>query len=264
MVHVEFTVTRRHLIILTGLLLAILLLVPGASWASHQFSDVPDSDWAHDDISWLADAGVTLGCGDGSTFCPDDPVTRREMAVFMHRLSTGEVVDASTAVNADHVDGLDSTAFSTLGHDHDADYLTKTGKAVDADKVDGFSVESIAPRASGVSYVREHDDPDMLEATVTIDAPARGIVIAHAGGNSYGGTDIVGCTLNLDNSAGWLSNGYVDHAQDSEADCIVSGSIVVAAGLHRVELNIVGDGNHTGNLWAMWIPFDGWGAVPTL
>lgn len=92
----------------------VLLAVPAAAIAGTiRFSDVPPTDWAYNEIDWLAVNGVTKGCGDGTTFCPDDPVTRREMAVFLHRLSDG-VVDAKTALTAadsDKLDGMDSTGF---------------------------------------------------------------------------------------------------------------------------------------------------------
>jgi hypothetical protein len=39
--------------------------------------------------------------------------------------------------DADTLDGKDSTAFATSGHDHDTDYLAVDGKATDADKLDG-------------------------------------------------------------------------------------------------------------------------------
>ena len=90
MVHVELTIQRRHLIILAGVLLAAVMLIPGIAWASHSFTDVPTSDWAHADIGWLKDTGLTNGCGDGTTFCPEDSVKRKELAVFMHRLSGGD------------------------------------------------------------------------------------------------------------------------------------------------------------------------------
>jgi len=37
------------------------------------------------DIDRLAAAGITLGCGDGTRFCPDKPVTREQMAAFLVR-----------------------------------------------------------------------------------------------------------------------------------------------------------------------------------
>ena len=71
-----------------GLVLAvigIMVVVPTAVWASHAFSDVPDTDWAHDEIAWLAEKELTHGCEDGTMFCPDDFVSRRELAVITHR-----------------------------------------------------------------------------------------------------------------------------------------------------------------------------------
>ncbi|MPZ53264.1 MAG: hypothetical protein GEU79_11120 [Acidimicrobiia bacterium] len=85
---------------LTIVMLAVLglLLTPVVVWASHQFRDVPDDHVFHEDIGWLADNQVTLGCNppDNDLFCPDEGVTRGQMAAFMRRLSEGGVVDAST------------------------------------------------------------------------------------------------------------------------------------------------------------------------
>jgi hypothetical protein len=36
------------------------------------------------DIQWLVDAGITKGCGP-DTYCPNDLVTRGQMAAFFHR-----------------------------------------------------------------------------------------------------------------------------------------------------------------------------------
>ncbi|MEO6350399.1 MAG: S-layer homology domain-containing protein [Candidatus Limnocylindrales bacterium] len=67
---------------LLGLTLALLL--PGVVLASHQFSDVPNSNPFHDDIGAVAGAGVAAGFGDG-TYHPAEPVTRQAMAAFLHR-----------------------------------------------------------------------------------------------------------------------------------------------------------------------------------
>jgi hypothetical protein len=78
--------------------------------ASHQFSDVPNTNTYHADIDALADSGVTTGCGNGTTFCPSAFVTREQMAAFMNRLGAlgaGKV----PVVNADKLDGIDSTGF---------------------------------------------------------------------------------------------------------------------------------------------------------
>ena len=46
------------------------------------FNDVPTSDPAFQFVEALVDSGITAGCGNGN-FCPDAPLTRRQMAVFL-------------------------------------------------------------------------------------------------------------------------------------------------------------------------------------
>jgi hypothetical protein len=48
------------------------------------FTDVPISYWAVNWIEQLATEGITGGCGTG-LYCPDNPVTRAQMAVFLVR-----------------------------------------------------------------------------------------------------------------------------------------------------------------------------------
>jgi len=82
----RFSRPRRSL--LAPVVLAILLALPaGIVLASHQFSDVPDSNIFHADIDAVADAGVTTGCAAGK-YCPNDNVTRGQMAAFMNTVST--------------------------------------------------------------------------------------------------------------------------------------------------------------------------------
>ncbi len=59
---------------------------PGTGPAS-RFADVPVGHGFHDDIEWLASEGITLGCNPpaNSVFCPDDSVTRGQMAAFLVR-----------------------------------------------------------------------------------------------------------------------------------------------------------------------------------
>ncbi len=46
------------------------------------FLDVPQNYWAAGFIEQLAAEGITSGCG-GGNYCPEDPITRAQMAVFM-------------------------------------------------------------------------------------------------------------------------------------------------------------------------------------
>ena len=88
-------------------LVVVALLVPVAVFASHQFNDVPDSHIFHTGISWMKDNNITVGCNPpaNTNYCPDDNVTRGQMATFMKRLAENNVVDAAT------LDGVDSTEF---------------------------------------------------------------------------------------------------------------------------------------------------------
>jgi hypothetical protein len=101
---------RRGLTVV-GLALALALaLLPAITVASHSFSDVPNSHTFHSHIAAVKDAGVTSGCT-ATTFCPEAFVTRGQMAAFLNRL--GALAPGTTpVVNADRLDGLDSTEFS--------------------------------------------------------------------------------------------------------------------------------------------------------
>ncbi|MDX2344608.1 MAG: S-layer homology domain-containing protein [Acidimicrobiia bacterium] len=83
------------------------------------------------DIEWMAANGITSGCGP-DTYCPEDNVTRGQMAAFMKRLATKKVVDAATAVTADSattaadsalLDGLDSTDLLTTASGQTFDWF---------------------------------------------------------------------------------------------------------------------------------------------
>ena len=46
------------------------------------FNDVPASDFGFQYVEALVSSGITGGCG-GGNYCPDNPVTRRQMAIFI-------------------------------------------------------------------------------------------------------------------------------------------------------------------------------------
>jgi S-layer homology domain len=50
--------------------------------AQASFCDVPTSDFGFQYIEALAASGITGGCGQGN-YCPDQPVNRRQMAIFL-------------------------------------------------------------------------------------------------------------------------------------------------------------------------------------
>jgi hypothetical protein len=97
-------ITRGRALVVAAV--AVGLLVPTAAYAAHRFTDVTDDNVFHEDISAIADAGVTVGCNppDNDQYCPDDFVTRGQMAAFMNRL--GALADGKQpVVNAAELDG---------------------------------------------------------------------------------------------------------------------------------------------------------------
>ena len=58
--------------------------VPPAVGSSTGFGDVPPTYWAAAWIKQLVAEGITTGCSAGS-YCPESPVTRAQMAVFLVR-----------------------------------------------------------------------------------------------------------------------------------------------------------------------------------
>ena len=59
------------------------LTVTDMSSTATPFTDISGSIFRND-IIWLSNAGITKGCT-ATTFCPDDPVTRAQMAAFLVR-----------------------------------------------------------------------------------------------------------------------------------------------------------------------------------
>lgn len=88
--------SRNTLIVLSASL--VIGGAAGAAWGSHSFGDVTEQNVFHDDIAWLSETGITKGCNPptNSSFCPDDPVTRGQMAAFLRRLAEAGVADAAT------------------------------------------------------------------------------------------------------------------------------------------------------------------------
>jgi hypothetical protein len=78
------------------------------------FRDVPPGHLFENDIGWLAAAGITRGCNPplNDLFCPDNPVTREQMATFLVRAlslppSTNEpFADTGTSVHRTDIRAL--------------------------------------------------------------------------------------------------------------------------------------------------------------
>ncbi len=62
---------------------------PSKSWWEPLFEDT-DGSVFHDSITWLPAMGITKGCNPpvNDRFCPNDFVTRGQMAAFLKRASS--------------------------------------------------------------------------------------------------------------------------------------------------------------------------------
>lgn len=79
---------RRRMRVIAGALLAIVAVaVPVGVFANHQFTDVPTSNTFHGSIDKIKTAGITGGCS-ATKYCPNDPVTRGQMAAFLTRAAS--------------------------------------------------------------------------------------------------------------------------------------------------------------------------------
>ena len=87
-IHRDETFLRLSAAAVAGLLLllSLMALAPFTAQAAGTFVD-DDGSTFEADIEWIAAAGITKGCNPpiNDRFCPDDYVTRGQMAAFLHR-----------------------------------------------------------------------------------------------------------------------------------------------------------------------------------
>ena len=110
-----------------------VLVIPPSAAPSTADAELPEAGFTdtvgslfQSEVDWLAAVGVTLGCNppDNTLFCPDDPVTRGQMAAFLHRALPSLVAqhpalgfgDIAGSVFADDISWLSRTGV-TLGCD---------------------------------------------------------------------------------------------------------------------------------------------------
>jgi hypothetical protein len=84
----EDTVTRAQMAVFLERGIHGASYVPPAVGAGTGFGDVSPSYWSAAFIKQLVTDGITVGCGSGN-YCPEQPVTRAQMAVFLLRSKHG-------------------------------------------------------------------------------------------------------------------------------------------------------------------------------
>ena len=81
---------------LVNLVICLGLFIPERV-SGQSFNDVPTDYWAYSSIENFAATGITAGCGNDN-YCPEDPVTRAQMAVFLERGMNGSGYSPPAAV----------------------------------------------------------------------------------------------------------------------------------------------------------------------
>ena len=130
---------RRRLTTIAAAI-AVVLAVPVAVIAAHSFDDVPDSNQFHDAIAWMQENGITIGCNPpaNTQYCPEDNVSRQQMAAFMFRLAQTEgsagigVTDPADTVTVDQRRAI----FRAVVEAQDAGMSVETSRAEAARRFD--------------------------------------------------------------------------------------------------------------------------------
>lgn len=234
---------NKRAVLIIGIVVG--LMIPVVATAADRFTDVPDTNDFHDDIGWLADAGVTLGCNPPANdkFCPTDNVTREQMAAFMRRFAT---------------------------------YLgAEDGVVSEADTVDGFNAGDLVRGAGSTTWVNTSISPTQVDV-FTITAPVDGGIVTTLSFNCASFSGITNTrwdvTITVDGEVVWPTGGllYFNNAETVSVFDSASTSFfsAVAAGDHDVGYNAVrraGDGSLDCDIseTAVFVPFGGDGSTPT-
>ena len=88
------------------------------------FTDVDSTASYCEAATFIKNKGVTTGCAAGTTFCPNDLVTRAQMALFMQRLARGGpnnfLADATASIGGGDGNAVyNASSYSTIGGGHD-------------------------------------------------------------------------------------------------------------------------------------------------
>jgi len=145
---------------------------PGTEVSPGPFADVPGSHLFATEISWLRDQGITGGC-DASRFCPDDRVSRAQMASFLVRAigfplgATDWFSDDGGSVHEANINALADAAV-TLGCDND---LFCPGDSVTIGQMASFLVRALELPVGGSDWFSD-DDGSVHEANINALANA--------------------------------------------------------------------------------------------
>jgi hypothetical protein len=211
---------------------AVVLAIPVAAAAGTVFEDVDDADVHIDGITFLKESGVSIGCDTDNNFCPQDNVTRAQMATFMHRLS---------------------------GNDEN------TEQSVDADKVDGFEANQIVRASFDLVDSGALLGVDGTAAETTMVAPTDGFLLIHASAevDTASTGDTIACEIHIDGAleSSSLRQVHVDFPDDPVDVCGTDVAVAVTPGTHDIEFVfsgvLINSAVDEAALTVLYVPFGG-------
>ena len=80
-----------------GQIVTILHRLEGSPVVNYlmEFKDVASDTWYTEAVRWAASTGITSGTNGGSTFSPDEPITREQLATMLWRYAQFRNIDVS-------------------------------------------------------------------------------------------------------------------------------------------------------------------------
>lgn len=222
-------------------LVSLLVLVPAAAGAAPcaGFTDVDDSSSFCTSVAWMKNRGITLGCTSATLYCPNDAVTRLQMAAFLYRLGfQNAFLQGGNAFGATAV--LGTTDFQTLS--------VRVGN-VDALKIEptGFAPNMVVGNNSCIT--------PGIDKVPTIGAGVRGAVIAGGGSpnaqvNGCGAGDFHKVYDHNGTIAGGFGNtAGSNNGADDAAMAAVGGGVFNSATAYAAGV-AAGDGNQATGQYA--------------
>jgi hypothetical protein len=234
--------TGRSRLRRTGVILGVVLalvMAPTLAMAGVLFNDVPNTNPYFSDIAAIATYGVTTGCG-GGNYCPDDYVTREQMAAFLNRL--GALSAGKTPVtNAARLDGYDAGDLVRLG-------------------ANSTTVASAVLTNAEVTYLN-----------VSVTAPAYGYVLVNVAMTGREQACTVNCTMSarLRHAQSGALSAPVTAWIHERTNIAITYRFAVGPGDQvfetRIHRPVAGDGNMNGwynHMTALFVPFNGSGLPP--
>lgn len=200
-----------------------LIVAPLTAVATHSFDDVPNSHTFHGSIEWMRQSGVTQGCNPPANdeYCPDENVTRGQMAAFMTRFAgylgakDGTPAQADNASSADTLDGKSADDLTVVAA---ADIDTDLAETTVAEVTTINEVEIIAPKA-GILII---NGSAHVGTSVTATASIKPYVNGNAAG-AYGSFDHMTAA---------------DDDQDQFDNLSYTTAVEVPAGTHAVRQDV--------------------------